>query len=113
MREVGRADGSTQGSVRNFRQDLSICANESVGPQTPRPTHLYSVAQRQDAPGGRTVMTTQTCIDKAGEMVVRDGLVKAEIGRTTEQFGLIAHVFSTYVAFCSRADTVPFQRRIN
>jgi len=46
-------------------------------------------------------------------MVVRDGLVETEIGRTTEQFGLIAHVFSTYVAFCSRADAFHFQRRIN
>jgi hypothetical protein len=74
---------------------------------------LSSVGQRQDGSVGRNVMTPQTWIDAAGEMVVRDGFVEAEIGRTTEQFGLIAHVFSTYVSFRSRADTVPFQRGIN
>ena len=31
----------------------------------------------------------------------------------TERFGNIAHVFSTYVSFRSRADTRPFQRGIN
>jgi hypothetical protein len=46
-------------------------------------------------------------------VITRDGFVEAEIGRTTEQFGLIAHAFSTYVSYRSRSDTEPFQRGIN
>ena len=41
------------------------------------------------------------------------GFVEAEIGRTTERYGNIAHSFSTYVSFQTRADTEPFQRGIN
>lgn len=39
--------------------------------------------------------------------------MEAETGRTTEQSGLIAYVFSTYAVLRSRADTFPFRRRIN
>jgi hypothetical protein len=59
------------------------------------------------------MMTPETWVQNSGTVIQRDGFVEAEIGRTTEQFGLIAHAFSSYASFRSRADTEPFQRGIN
>jgi len=74
---------------------------------------LSAVGQGQDGQVRRTIMTPDTWIERSGEAIVRDGFVEGEIGRTTERYGLIAHSFSTYVSFRSRADTEPFQRGIN
>ena len=74
---------------------------------------LSAVVAAPDGTVRRVVMTPQTWIDRSGVVITRDGFVEAEIGRTTEQFGLIAHAFSTYVSYRSRSDTEPFQRGIN
>jgi len=74
---------------------------------------LSAVVAAPDGTVRRVVMTPQTWIDRSGVVITRDGFVEAEIGRTTEQFGLIAHAFSTYESYRSRNDTEPFQRGIN
>jgi hypothetical protein len=52
-------------------------------------------------------------VERSGTVIQRDGFVEAEIGRVTEDYGLIAHAFSSYASFRSRADTEPFARGIN
>jgi hypothetical protein len=74
---------------------------------------LSAVGQSQDGSVGRVVMTPQTWIDRSGGFVVQNGFVEKEIGRVTEQYGLIAHVFSTYESYRSARDTKPFARGIN
>lgn len=74
---------------------------------------LSAVGQRPDGSVGRVVMTPGSYVERSGAILERDGFVEAEIGRTTENYGLIAHSFSTYVSFRSRADTEPFARGIN
>ncbi len=66
-----------------------------------------------DGAWGRAILTPQSWVEQAGNSIEANGFVEAEVGRKTEQFGNIAHVFSTYVSFRSRADTEPFQRGIN
>jgi hypothetical protein len=74
---------------------------------------LSAVGQGRDGVVRRIVMTPKSWIERSGQMIEQNGFVEAEVGRTTECFGLIAHAFSTYVSFRSRADTEPFQRGIN
>lgn len=62
---------------------------------------------------GRVIMTPQTWVERSGTVIERDGFVEAEIGRVTEEYGLIAHAFSTYESYRSRSDSEPFARGIN
>ena len=50
---------------------------------------------------------------RAGPNLERDGFFESEIGRTTEQFGHIMHVFSTYDSKRTLQDAKPFSRGIN
>ena len=58
-------------------------------------------------------MTPQDYIDASGKWLVENGFYEEEINRKVEQFGNIAHVFSTYQCFHSKTDTEPFMRGIN
>ena len=62
-----------------------------------------------DGRWGRSIISAQDYPTRTGTNHERNGFVEAEIGRVTEQYGHIAHVFSTYVSFRSREDTEPFQ----
>ena len=62
---------------------------------------------------GARFMTPQGYIDTSGKWLVENGFFEKEIGRKTEQFGNIAHVFSTYESFRSEKETKPFMRGIN
>lgn len=74
---------------------------------------LSAVGVRSNGTVGRAIMTPESYIERSGASLEQSGFVEAEVGRSTEHFGLIAHSFSTYVSFRSRADTEPFQRGIN
>ena len=74
---------------------------------------LSPTGPTEDGRWGRAIIPPSDYPRRIGETLERDGFVEAEIGRVTERFGNIAHVFSTYASFRSRADTRPFQRGIN
>ncbi len=58
-------------------------------------------------------MTTQDYIQGSGKWLVENGFFEKELHRETEQFGNIAHVFSTYESYYSEQDEKPFMRGIN
>jgi hypothetical protein len=58
------------------------------------------------------VMDHQTFVDRADPGVVRRGFFETEIHRTTERFGNVVHVFSTY-EMRERAEGPVFGRGIN
>lgn len=62
---------------------------------------------------GVRYMTSDEYINTSGKWLLENGFFEKEIGRKTEQFGNIAHVFSTYESFKSANDTEPFMRGIN
>jgi hypothetical protein len=74
---------------------------------------LSAVVRTPDGSVRRVVMTPESYVERSGAVLERDGFVEAEIGRHTEQYGLIAHAFSTYESYRSRSDTEPFTRGIN
>lgn len=52
-------------------------------------------------------------IKTSGAWLVSNGFFEVEIYREVQQFGKIAHVLSTYQAYQSAGETVPFLRGIN
>jgi hypothetical protein len=67
-------------------------------------------------PGGvgvRRVMTIEDYIKSSGPYLEKEGFYESEIGNSTEQFGNIVHVFSTYESKHKLTDEKPFMRGIN
>ncbi|MCF7567935.1 hypothetical protein L3X37_06085 [Sabulilitoribacter arenilitoris] len=58
-------------------------------------------------------MSPDDYIKNSGKWLVENGFFEKEIHRKVETFGNITQVFSTYEAFNSEADEVPFMRGIN
>jgi len=52
-------------------------------------------------------------INYSGKWLVENGFFEDELHRVTEQFGSLAHVFSTYQTFHSKKEAKPFMRGIN
>ena len=61
----------------------------------------------------RVIMTPEAYVERSGAALEQNGFVEAEINRVTESYGMIAHAFSTYESYRSRADEEPFARGIN
>ena len=58
-------------------------------------------------------MDVEGFITRSREYLEKDGFFESEIARRTEQFGQIAHVWSTYESRHGRDDPKPFMRGIN
>ncbi|ARV08156.1 hypothetical protein BTO05_00310 [Winogradskyella sp. PC-19] len=58
-------------------------------------------------------MSPDDYIKTSGKWLLENGFHEVEIARTTDTFGNITQVFSTYESFRSKADTKPFMRGIN
>jgi hypothetical protein len=68
------------------------------------------------APDGRVPsrsMTVEEYIVVGDPFLKRDGFWEREIARRVEQYGNVAHVFSTYESRVKSPDTQPFSRGIN
>ena len=59
------------------------------------------------------VLSPQDYVSLSGAYLEENGFFEREIHRETEQFGQIAHLFSTYESRHTAADSTPFQRGIN
>jgi hypothetical protein len=67
-------------------------------------------------PDGTAVMRVQTPEEYAASAATffdKNGFFEREIGRRTEQFGNVVHVFSAYDSKRAASDTAPFARGIN
>ena len=62
---------------------------------------------------GARFMTVDDYITSSGKWLVENGFFEKEIHRTTNTFGNITQIFSTYESFYSEADKKPFARGIN
>lgn len=59
------------------------------------------------------VWTPEVYRERAGPQLESGGFFEREIGRTTERFGNVVHVFSAYESLRTLADPEPFARGIN
>ena len=62
---------------------------------------------------GARFLTPEDYIQRAGPNLEKDGFHERELSRKVDQYGNIAHVFSTYVTFRNKNDKDPFMRGIN
>jgi hypothetical protein len=74
---------------------------------------IPSSPKREGEGFGYRVMSPEDYETGAGSALEKDGFYEQEIHRVVEQFGQIAHVFSTYESRRSLDDTEPFARGIN
>lgn len=74
---------------------------------------LIPTAIRPDGSRVMQVWTPQEYVERAGVNLERNGFFEKEIGRATEEFGQIAHVFSAYDSKRTLSDATPFARGIN
>ncbi len=75
--------------------------------------HLIPAGKGQNGIVDLQVLTPDGFIDRSGAFFLANGFHEQEIGRTTEQYGVITHVFSTYDSKRTLADEKPFARGIN
>jgi hypothetical protein len=62
---------------------------------------------------GSRVWTVDEYIARSSGFLEKEGFFENEVARVTEQFGQIAHAFSTYESRHTQADEKPFARGIN
>src|SRR5262245_1793322 len=69
---------------------------------------MIPTGKRPSGEGTRRVLSVEDYIINSGPFLEKDGFFETEIGRKTEQFGNIVHVFSTYESKRTLADEKPF-----
>lgn len=74
---------------------------------------LMATGKRQDGTMGKRIMSVEDYIITSGPFLEKDGFYEREIGRVTEQFGGVVHVFSSYDSKRTLKDEKPFMRGIN
>lgn len=75
--------------------------------------HLIPVGVAPEGGMRYNVLTPEQYVNAAGPMLERDGFFEVEIGRVTEEYGHIVHLFSTYESRRDPSDAEPFARGIN
>jgi hypothetical protein len=74
---------------------------------------LVAVGMRPDGSSPATVMAVDDYIARTTRPFEANGFFETELARSTDSFGQIVHVFSTYESRHAPADAKPFQRGIN
>lgn len=74
---------------------------------------MMTTGKRQDGTMGKRVMTVEDYISTSGPFLEKDGFFEREIGRKTDQYGSVVHVFSTYDSKRKLEEQKPFMRGIN
>jgi hypothetical protein len=74
---------------------------------------MIPTGKRPTGESTRRVLTLEEYITNSGPFLEKDGFFEIEIGKRTEQFGNIVHVFSTYETKRAMTDDKPFMRGIN
>lgn len=59
------------------------------------------------------IMSPGDYIEASGQWLLNNGFHEIEIKREVQQYGNIAHVWSTYAGYNNKMDSVPFIRGIN
>jgi len=74
---------------------------------------LQSTGKNKEGKVVTRTMTPEEYIERTDPFLVGNGFFEREIGRRTEEFRLITHIFSTYDSRHSKSEKEPFARGIN
>jgi hypothetical protein len=92
------------GEKRNFDRMRTLFIPEA---------RMMATGKRPDGTMSKRNMSVEDYINLSGPVLERDGFFEQEIGRTTEQYGSVVHLFSAYAAKRKKEDEKPFMRGIN
>lgn len=73
---------------------------------------LIPAAPRRDG-SAPAALTPDDYVQRTGDAFLKNGFFETEIARTTEGFGTVMHVFSTYESRRTKDDPKPMARGIN
>ena len=74
---------------------------------------MSAISKRKDGTVGLTAMKVDDYIARVTKPFAESGFFESELARTTDTYGQLVHVFSTYEARNAKADAKPFMRGIN
>ena len=74
---------------------------------------MVPLHQKPEVGAIATYLNPQDYIDRSSQWLLENGFFEIEIHRQIDQFGDMAHVFSTYEAYHSMSDEQPFLKGIN
>lgn len=74
---------------------------------------LVATGQRPTGEVVRRTMTVEDYITNSGPVLEKNGFFEKEIARKQEEYGHVAHCFSTYESRRAGSDAQPFMRGIN
>jgi hypothetical protein len=74
---------------------------------------MMPTGKKDSGEGVRKVLSVEDYINSSGPFLEKNGFFETEIGRKTERYGNIVHVFSTYESRKTKEDKEPFMRGIN
>jgi hypothetical protein len=74
---------------------------------------MIATRRRDDGTATKRVLSVEEYIQLSGPLLEKDGFFERELGRKTESYGNIVHVFSTYDSKRKKEDDKPFARGIN
>ncbi len=74
---------------------------------------MIPTGKKANGEGTRRSMSVEEYISSSDLFLEKNGFFESEIGRKTEQYGNIVHVFSTYESKKTLQDEKPFMRGIN
>jgi hypothetical protein len=92
------------GQKRNWDRMRTLFASDA---------RMIPTGKRATGESTRRVLTVEEYITGSGPFLEKDGFFEMEIGKKTEQYGNIVHVFSTYESKRRLNDEKPFMRGIN
>jgi hypothetical protein len=92
------------GEARDWNRFLSLFSEGAT---------LSAVVQGDSGKFERLIMTPESYIEQSGSNLERDGFHEVEFHRITEEFGQIAHAFSSYESRRTQRDSSLFARGIN
>ncbi|MHC4976438.1 MAG: hypothetical protein ACYTF7_07510 [Planctomycetota bacterium] len=75
--------------------------------------HLRTIRRPQDGQTSLFTMTVEDYIERGGAFLEENGFFESELSSTSESFGHVTHVFSTYQSKHHADDPEPFARGIN
>ncbi|NNE34693.1 MAG: hypothetical protein HKN13_05630 [Rhodothermales bacterium] len=74
---------------------------------------LIPLGRTQDGGNRISPLLVDEYISRVGDFFMNNGFFEVEIARTTEQYGSIAHHFSSYESRRAEEDEKPFARGVN
>jgi hypothetical protein len=72
-----------------------------------------ATGKKPDGMMGKRLMFVEDYIKTSGPFLEKDGFYEKEIGRKSDRYGSVMHVFSTYESRRTLQDPKPFMRGIN